>query len=96
MINAYTFFKELIDSGVPEKQAEVLAKYINNKDTFVSKEQIHSIEQEQFDIKTDLAVIDMADVKSDIAEVKTDLRWIKAILIALLALAIKNTFFMGN
>ena len=46
MINAHTFFKELIDSGVPEKQAEVLAKYINNKDTFVSKEQIHSIEQE--------------------------------------------------
>lgn len=96
-VDTHALFKELVASGMPKRQAEVVSHATlsgRNIDNLATKEQVGILEKEQFDIKTDLAVIKQTmATKSDIAELKTDIKWIMVLLVGILGVLIKNTFF---
>ncbi len=107
-VDTHKLFKELVASGMPKKQAEVVSNATlssRNSDNLATKEQVGILEKEQFDIKTDLAVIkqtmatksDLAELKTEIIGeiigIKTNMKWVITLLLGILGVLIKSTFF---
>lgn len=80
-LDTHAIVKDLVASGVPEKQAEVFVA------KFVPKEQLGDLD-ERVATKADIA-----EVKVEITSIKTDLKWMKAALIGIIGLLVKLAFF---
>lgn len=81
-LDTHAIVKDLVASGVPEKQAEVLVA------KFVSKEQLGNLD-EKVATKSDIA-----EVRSEIAEVKSELKMDMAILKTEFSFMKKLQFFI--
>lgn len=104
-VDTHTAVKNLIASGFTEKQSEAIIDIHKHTDCFATEEQVNLLEKEQLGIKTDLVVIkqtmatksDLAELKTElkteIKEIKTDIKWIMILLVAILGISMKNTFF---
>lgn len=110
LINTHTLFKELVASGMPETQAEVVSNAvlsIRDTDKFTTKEQFTFLEKEMA-TKVDLMEV-KAELKSDIAELKTEIigikinmKWVMTfmkliitLLLGILGVLIKSAFFLN-
>ena len=100
-IDTHALFKELIASGMPKRQAEIISHAvlgIHDIDKVTTKEQFTFLEKEMA-TKVDLMKL-KTELKSEIMEVKTeiigiqrDIKWIMILLVAILGISMKNTFF---
>lgn len=83
-IDTHAIIKELIASGTPEKQAEVLVS------RFVVKEELSSVEKDHSRLATKL---DIMALESRINSLDTNIKWIIALTLAAVGMLIKGTFF---
>jgi hypothetical protein len=83
-IDTHAIIKELIASGTPEKQAEVLVS------RFVVKEELSSVEKDHSRLATKL---DIMGLESRINSLDTNIKWIIALTLAAVGMLIKSTFF---
>ena len=80
-IDTHKIIKELVSSGVKEKEAEVLVS------NFVSKGEFLELEKDKLGLAT------KHDIELLKTEIVTEQRWIKALMLLVLGLLIKIAFF---
>jgi len=83
-LDTHAIIKELVASGTPEKQAEVLVS------RFVIKEELSLVEKDHSRLATKL---DIMALESRINSIDTNIKWIIAITLAAVGMLVKNTFF---
>jgi uncharacterized protein (UPF0335 family) len=82
-IDTHEIVKELIEGTLPQKAAEtigkVLLKVSSPNGSYVTKEQISHLEQEQGEIKTDIVTMknDISTLKQDVTILKQDVTTLK-------------------
>ena len=89
-IDTHTIIKELIVSGVKEREAETLVS------NFVSKSEFLELERDRLGLATKVDINNIKEVmatKTDIAEIRIELKWLKAAMIGIFGLLIKIAFF---
>ena len=89
-IDTHTIIKELIVSGVKEREVETLVS------NFVSKSEFLELERDRLGLATKVDINNIKEVmatKTDIAEIRIELKWLKAAMIGIFGLLIKIAFF---
>ena len=98
-LDTHTIIKELVHSGIKEKEAESLVS------NFVSKSEFLTLEKDRLGLATkDDILILSKETKNDIqllqseiellkSEIKTEQKWIKAAILGILGLLVKIAFF---
>ena len=96
-LDTHTIIKQLISSGVKEKEAEIwVANFVSksefleaekDKRVLATKSDIDIIKGEINNIKENMAT------KTDVVEIKTDLKWLKAAIVGIFGLLLKIAFF---